>query len=810
MEEFFELQLLHAADQEGNLASVEDAVNFSAVLNGLEDDFENTILISSGDIFIAGPFFNASDDIYGLEGAGDILINNALGWDVVTVGNHEFDAGPELLADLIAGDPEITGPGIGPNGFQGAQFAYLATNIDFSTELDDEGNPIYGDLIVAPGGAPQNNSVTSYVVVDVNGESVGVVGATTPTLPQIANTGDLTITTPDLTALAADIQADVDALTAQGVDKIILSAHLQQLSQEIELAGLLSGVDIIIGGGSNTLLANPDDPLRAGDVAADAYPLELTSATGEPVVLVNTDGNYSYVGQLVVTFDENGVIVAIDDASGAYATDDAGVDRVYGFDVNPVAVADPVVVAVTNAIGDETLAKEANVFGLTEVFLNGTRGDVRTQETNLGNLTADANLAIAKEYDPTVTVSIKNGGGIRADIGESSVPPGSVDGELEQTPPVGVPGINNDGEISQLDIETALAFNNGLTLLTVTVEELVAILEHAVAGTEPGATPGQFAQVSGLTFSFDATKEAIEFELDENQDPIGIAKEGERIQDVALVNESGEVTQILVENGEIVVDPGQEIRLVTLDFLAEGGDGYPFALFGEDVVNLEEVAPPDTNLETFAPDGTEQDALAEYLAENFPADNDPNTPAFAEADVAADLDTRIQNLTPEQPDYLNGTLLDLQDITGMVDTTFTVNREAAFDNFVGFYAVVDENGGIDVDGDGIADVNPGDAGYTEAAIASYESTIGLATADNVESVFEDDIMGGALYAPLVVVDGTIEDALAGTKEVYFSFASANADGFDHIIATETGFAVEDWENGGDQDFDDIIITIAVA
>ena len=69
------------------------------------------------------------------------------------------------------------------------------------------------------------------------------------------------------------------------------------------------------------------------------------------------------------------------------------------------------------------MAKESNVFGVSDVYLNGLRSSVRTEETNLGNLTADANLAIAKQTDPSVVISIKNGGGIRDDIGQLIVPP---------------------------------------------------------------------------------------------------------------------------------------------------------------------------------------------------------------------------------------------------------------------------------------------------------------------------------------------------------------------------------------------------
>jgi 2',3'-cyclic-nucleotide 2'-phosphodiesterase (5'-nucleotidase family) len=129
----------------------------------------------------------------------------------------------------------------------------------------------------------------------------------------------------------------------------------------------------------------------------------------------------------VVDFDANGLITDIDDKTGAYATDDRGVDAVYGSDVDPRVVADPQVVAITDALGTVINSKDSKIFGETDVFLNGRREDVRTQETNLGNLTADANLFVAQQVDPTTVISLKNGGGIRDNIGTIQAAPGSLD-----------------------------------------------------------------------------------------------------------------------------------------------------------------------------------------------------------------------------------------------------------------------------------------------------------------------------------------------------------------------------------------------
>ena len=663
MEEI-QLQILHAADQEGGVPAIEDAVNFSAVMNALEDDFDNTLRLSSGDIYIPGPFFNASSEIYqqpddegelenSAPGIGDILINNALGFQAVAFGNHEFDIGTGAIANLIGANSEIIGPGIGEEGYQGTQFPYLSTNLDFSNDNNLD------DFVVADGGAPLPNTISGSVVIEVGGEEIGIVGAATPALPSIASIGDVVVSpsdSEDIAALAEIIQETVDELTATGINKVILLSHMQQIGIEEDLAELLRGVDVIIAGGSNTLLAAEDDILRDGDERGGQYPLQLTSASNEPVLVVNTDGNYRYVGRLIADFDANGIITDFnDELSGAYATDDEGVDRVYGEDVDPEDVADPTVVAVTNAIEENIGDRDSNVFGRTNVFLNGTRGDVRTQETNLGNLTADANLFIAQEYDPNVVVSFKNGGGIRDNIGQSFIPPGGTSDDLVQLPPAGN-AFKEEGQISQLDIENSLRFNNQLTLLTVTAEELKQILEHGVAETTDTSTPGQFPQVGGLAFSFDPTQQAIEFDRDADQNATGILTDGERVRSLAITDENGAIADVVVSDGEIVGDPDREIRLVTLNFLVDrGGDGYPFQLFGENQVNLVDEALPAgaTNNANFTDNGSEQDALAEYLSVNFPANGNPS---FSDADTSPEEDERIRRVFRRQGGVANDRL----------------------------------------------------------------------------------------------------------------------------------------------------------
>lgn len=691
------LQILHASDFEAGIPALDDAVRFSAILNRFRTNTEgsfgvsgnilaNTLTLSSGDNYIPGPFLNASsdeslNDLLGDDsgpGRADIAIMNALGIQASAFGNHEFDLGTSLVADLLSDEP-------------GTSFPYLSSNLDFSTDsnLADlvADNPTTAEADTLDGEIAESTVITvageDGVLGTDDDERIGIVGATTPTLRDISSPGGVTVlpaTPTDYDALSAEIQQSVDALTNSGINKVVLVSHMQQFNIERdELAPRLRNVDVIIAGGSNTRLTDANDTLRSGDTSDGTYPVVQTAANGQPVLVVNTDGNYKYVGRLVVEFDDNGVINTNslnDTLNGAFATDEAGVDRVYGSDVNPRDVADADVVAITDALRNVIASKDNNLTGgITNFFLNGIRNDVRTQETNLGNLTADANLDYARQIDPSAIISLKNGGGIRDSIGQISAAPGATNpDDVERLPPQPNELSPNKpvGAISQLDIENSLRFNNSLALITVTAAQLREVLEHGVAETGPGETPGRFPQIGGISFSFDPNQAAAEdlngngvLDAGEDLNSNGILDPGQRVRSIAITNADGQTTDVVVENGAIVGDPNRTFRMVTLGFLATGGDSYPFARYVEEnpaLANLIDFAgeeDEDTNrngiidapvtlpagTSTFAETGTEQDALAEYLAE---------IGTFNQADTNPDQDTRIQNLSARTDTVITG------------------------------------------------------------------------------------------------------------------------------------------------------------
>ena len=657
------LQLLHFSDAEAGLLATQTAPHLAALVDGFDDSHPNTLILAGGDNYLPSPFLNGGtdlsvrDDLNATTGstislspstnhpiaAVDIAIHSLIGVEASTIGNHEFDLGPRVFRDAFT-------PG---SGWVGAQFPYLSANLDFSGEPDLF--PRYINTFADPGleeASSIKGRIAPSAVVTKNGEKIGLVGATTQVLEQLSATGGVQVQgfpedgteKDDMAMLAAQLQPIIDDLLSQGVNKVILMAHLQILNNEISLAPLLRGVDIILAAGSHTRQGDSNDqavafPGHAANFAV-TYPLIVQGADGAPTLIVNTDNEYTYLARLVIDFDDQGNIIpsSYDPlVSGAFASTAASAAQVWG--VSEADLASSAFAAgtkaskvreLTNAVESVISSKDGQVWGYTSVYMEGERALVRRQETNLGNLTADANLAYARSIDSSVILSLKNGGGIRSQIG-------SIDNVTgDKGPPVANPSAGKEkGGISTLDIENSLRFNNSLSILTVSASKLKELLEHGVSDYP---NQGRFPQVSGVAFSFDPNR-----------------TNGNRIISMAIEDENGVDRDIVVKNGILQGDPSRGFRMVTLSFLANGGDTYPFPTDPSiNRIDLYNPNSPFTGIATFAGDGTEQDVLAEYIA-TFHANE---TSPYNLADTPQSLDQRIQNLS-ERPD----TVLDLPTVS---------------------------------------------------------------------------------------------------------------------------------------------------
>ncbi|MBD2514484.1 DUF4114 domain-containing protein [Nostoc sp. FACHB-973] len=188
--------------------------------------------------------------------------------------------------------------------------------------------------------------------------------------------------------------------------------------------------------------------------------------------------------------------------------------------------------------------------------------------------------------------------------------------------------------------------------------------------------------------------------------------------------------------------------------------------------------------------------------------------------VFDDLQVNIQQTDEQLPigtslqGESEGEALDLRDFgtDSLISGTFIVNREASYNNFVGFYQVTDEEGGIDTNGDGTADILPGQAGYVQAAIKSRMTDIALSVGNQGTGNHNGNFKGGGIYVPFLIVDGKVDALLDSNSSndptVYFTFLGANTDKTQHVkMLGDNVFGFEDLSGGGDKDYNDVIVKI---
>jgi len=519
----FRLTVLHTNDTESKLlypsSSLQsyggaarfktkaDQLRAAALLEG------GCVMVSSGDNVLPGPEFNASFSLPAGSRFYDSIALQAIGYDAICIGNHDFDFGPEVLAQVVRGFTDGT--------------PFLSSNLDFGPE------PELAALVSKGRIAKRSTRVTQ-------GVTVGFVGATTPDISFISSPGDVGINSDVLGA----IQAEVDALTASGVKHIIVMTHLQGISVERALAQQLRDVDVLVAGGGDELLWNPGQLLIPDD-AADAnndgvpdarygqYPIYETDASGRQVPIITTRGDYRYVGRLVVDFDPKGNVIGIDSSSGPV--------RVASTAFADGVIEDPLVKAqVTDPVAASVAALASNVIAISEVALDGRTSTIRSQETNEGNLCADsllwnARLLAPGENVPAPVIAFQNGGGIR----NNSILPA--------------------GNFTELNTFQFLPFSNFVSIIPeLPVTTLKALLENAVSRVTPVPSGfptsgnGRFAQIAGFRFTYSIA-----------------ANPGARVIDVVLDDGT-----VLVDDG-VVLNPQLTIPAATIDFLCRGGDEYP-------------------------------------------------------------------------------------------------------------------------------------------------------------------------------------------------------------------------------------------
>lgn len=407
------------------------------------------------------------------EGDADAELMSHLCLDAFTLGNHEFDKGDAGLAKFLkamktSADsftdcpqmPAVLGANIVPHD----QSSLLATDVP-----DIESSKIF---------------TTS------NGEKIGVIGI------DIAKK-TMNSSQPDAGTLVLDeretAQVEIDILTAQGVNKIVLLTHIGFTNDQAWMAQL-NGVDVVVGGDSHSLLGD-DSTSFFGSIVGN-YATEITQENGSKVCVVQAWDYAKLIGNLEIDFDANGNVIScggtpvfplnpdtvtVRDASPRYnlSPDDASLvmDELFTLSqgqarpfAEDTAAADALAVFTSEVeiLSETIVANVSETIGLEEGGWDSGSCDLVAQGFLLNPLS-------------TADIAIQNRGGCRADIEE--------------------------GNFTVNDAYTLLPFSNTMFNLVMTGAQIKQVLEDAINYyLDPSGSWGAYPRSSGLRFDVNEAK----------------------------------------------------------------------------------------------------------------------------------------------------------------------------------------------------------------------------------------------------------------------------------------------------------------
>ena len=410
-----DIVILHTNDVH---CGIEDGLTYagvSAYARAMEEQYgaENVTLVDAGDAVQGGPI--------GTLTRGEYLVDimNQVGYDIFVPGNHEYDYQMPRMLELM----DMLDATVVSSNF-----------LDLST----------GESVFAP-----------YTILSYGDVDVAYVGITTPesftkSTPAYFQDEDgsyLYSFCEDESgqALYDNVQASVDAARTEGADYVVAVAHLgvdvsSAPWRSTDVIANTHGIDVMIDGHSHTTIDGQ----------------EVLNEDGETVLLNQTGTKLSALGQVVIDPDTGEISAGL---------------------ITEYQERDPDTQAFVDSINQEFSIILSQVVASTDVALttvDPSTGEriIRSQETNLGDLCADAYREVLD-----ADVGLINGGGIRADIAA--------------------------GEITYEDIISVHPYNNQATSVRVTGQQLLDALELGARYTP--YENGGFLHVSGLTYTIDTT-----------------------------------------------------------------------------------------------------------------------------------------------------------------------------------------------------------------------------------------------------------------------------------------------------------------
>jgi len=446
---------------------------------------QNVLTLNAGDNFQGSLFYST------YKGTAELEMVNAIKFDAMTLGNHEFDDGEKALAPFM----------------DKVAFPVTAANVEISDASTIKKKP------------------EPSVVLDIGGQKIGIIGVVTTETPELASPGPNVKFTDDVAA----ITKEAAKLKAQGVNKIIALTHVGYTRDLSDIAKI-PDVDVVVGGHSHTLLSNTDPK------AEGPYPTMVDNPGGYKVPVVTAASYSKYLGDVVITFDDNGVVK---EAKG----DPILIDSSF--------TPDPEIAARITELAKPIEDLRKKVIGSSEGPIEGDRKVCRVEECSMGNLVADAMLDRGKSQG--MQIAIQNGGGLRS----------SIDG----------------GDVTQGEVITVLPFQNTLATFQLSGADIRAALENGLGKIEEGA--GRFPQVAGMKYSFDKSKppgsRVVSVEVKDGD--AFVALDDAKTYGVVTNNymrSGGDGYSIFATADKNAYDFGPDLADVTADFLAAHSPYKPY------------------------------------------------------------------------------------------------------------------------------------------------------------------------------------------------------------------------------------------
>jgi len=511
-----------SGDEEFSVASGGFA-RVAGLINQLATEKKNVLKIHAGDATTGDLYYNLTD------GKADADAMNTVCFDTFTPGNHEFDAkdaGLKKFIDFL------------DQGSCKEKTKVLTANVTFGAS-----SPLY-----------KTNRIQKSQIFEKDGVKFAMIGLTIASKTKNSSQ-------PNADTLFADeittAQKEIDQYKAQGIKNIILQTHVGY-DLDLQLAKSLTDVDVIIGGDSHTLLG-PDSLKKYNMTPEGAYPTQVKNKDGN-LVCVAQAWQYSYiVGDLNVKFDKNGNVESCSgtphvlignnfartakDAKTVTETEKQAILNQFKTDNAPFKVVAPLqkTLDVLKPYQDQkksfaqTIVGQATdnlcarrVPGTQRDIARSTLGDICNKNTHVDQHGGDIQQIIAEAFLQqgktffNADISFQNGGGVREDVAIGNVTVGKI--------------------------YSVLPFKNTLVQLNMTGAEVKATLEDAIDGVIAQNNTGSYPYTGGLRWDVDFTKD-----------------KGQRLNQIQVRNASGQYENL---------DLSKTYKIVTIDFLANGGDYY--------------------------------------------------------------------------------------------------------------------------------------------------------------------------------------------------------------------------------------------